>query len=89
MRWPDGPPVAWFIGPDVAAAWPQVSPDLPLEGVLTSVGRDNADRIAGECIEQAAIEGLARRDLFGQRFQGEPAPSSCSASLPVAPATAP
>jgi alpha-beta hydrolase superfamily lysophospholipase len=60
--------VAWFIGPDVAAAWPQVYPDLSLDGVLTEAGRENAERIAHECIEDAALEGLVRRDLFGQRF---------------------
>ncbi len=57
----------WVIGPDVVESWPTVYPELPLEGVLSSAGLNNSNRLAYECITQAAIEGLIRQK-FGQQF---------------------
>ena len=57
----------WVIGPDVVESWPSFYPGLPLSGVLSEAGLDNSNRLAYECIEQAAIEGLIRQKL-GQNF---------------------
>lgn len=60
----------WVIGPDVVESWPTYYPGLPLDGVLTQAGLTNSNRLAYECISQAAIEGLIRQS-FGQRFFAE------------------
>jgi hypothetical protein len=57
----------WAIGPEAMVGWQYVDPTLPIDGVLTQAGRDNADRLAQECIEPAALEGYLRTDL-GQDF---------------------
>lgn len=60
--------VAWVIGPEVVVAWPKVYPDLDAEGVLTREARGAYRGIAHRCIELAALEGLARQEVLGQRF---------------------
>jgi pimeloyl-ACP methyl ester carboxylesterase len=57
----------WAIGPEALVGWQYVDPSLPIDGVLTQAGLDNADRLAEECIEPAALEGYLRSDL-GQDF---------------------
>ena len=57
----------WAIGPEALVGWQFVDPTLPIDGVLTQAGRDNAERLAQECIEPAALEGYLRTDL-GQDF---------------------
>ena len=57
----------WAIGPEALIAWQYIDPDLPIAGVLTTVGNDNAQRLAEECIQLAGLEGLARAQL-GQSF---------------------
>jgi len=62
----------WVIGPDVVESWPVYYPGLPLEGVLSQAGLNNSDRLAYECITQAAIEGLIRQKLGQQFFVTDP-----------------
>ena len=64
--------VGWVIGPDVIESWPTYYPDLPVDEVLTSEGRDSASRLAGECIKESALEGLAREKLGQQFFAVDP-----------------
>jgi len=64
--------VGWVIGPDVIESWPTYYPDLPVDEVLTSEGRDSASRLAGECIKESALEGLAREKLGQQFFAIDP-----------------
>lgn len=64
-QWDGG--VGWVIGPEALIAWQYVDPQLPVEGVVTKPGIDNHQRLADECIDLAALEGLARTNL-GQSF---------------------
>ena len=64
--------VGWVIGPEVAIAWQYVDPGLPLSGVLSRGGEDNYERLADECVNLAALEGLARAQLGGSFFTGNP-----------------
>ena len=57
----------WAIGPEALVGWQYIDPSLPIEGVLTQAGKDNAERLALECIEPAALEGYLRTDV-GQNF---------------------
>ena len=57
----------WAIGPEALVGWQYIDPSLPIEGVLTQAGKDNAERLAVECIEPAALEGYLRTDV-GQNF---------------------
>ena len=57
----------WVIGPEALIAWQYGDPQLPVEGVVTRPGIDNYERLADECINLAALEGLARNKL-GQSF---------------------
>ena len=59
--------VGWVIGPEALIAWRAIDPALPLEGVLTQAGQNNYERLADECIDLGALEGLAR-DKVGQSF---------------------
>ena len=57
----------WAIGPEALVAWQYIDPQLPIEGVITSEGLANAERLALECIEPAALEGYVRTQV-GQDF---------------------
>ncbi|HEY8109098.1 MAG TPA: lipase family protein [Patescibacteria group bacterium] len=57
---------AWVIGSDVTATWPTAYPDLNL-GLVTEPGRENADRIARECVVLSGIDALLRHTA-GERF---------------------
>ena len=59
--------VGWVIGPEALIGWQYVDPSLPTEGVITKPGMDNYERLAEECVNLAALEGLARTQL-GQSF---------------------
>jgi len=59
--------VGWVIGPEAAIAWSAIEPSLPFDGVVTKAGINNYERIAEECIDLGALEGLARSKL-GQSF---------------------
>ena len=62
--------VGWVIGPEVAVSWPLAYPGLPLEDVITDNALGQYQRLANECVMNAAIEGLARAQV-GQRFFAE------------------
>lgn len=64
--------VGWVIGPDVIQSWPTYYAGLPVDEVLTSEGRDSSARLAGECIKESALEGLARERLGQQFFAVDP-----------------
>ncbi len=64
--------VGWVIGPDVVESWPTYYSGLPVDEVLTSQGRDSSARLAGECIKESALEGLAREKLGQQFFAVDP-----------------
>ena len=59
--------VGWAIGPEVAVAWPEVYPTLPVDDVLSKAGRSRIDALSDECIVAAAFEGMIRIE-FGQKF---------------------
>jgi pimeloyl-ACP methyl ester carboxylesterase len=60
----------WVIGPDVLESWPVYYPGLPIPGVVSEAGQDAATRLAGECIKESLLEGLARQTA-GQHFFDE------------------
>jgi len=57
----------WAIGPEALIGWKYIDPSLPVDDVLTQAGKDNAERLALECIEPVALEAFLRTDL-GQDF---------------------
>lgn len=65
-------PVAWVIGPEVVKAWPVVDPQLPIEGIVTTAGTRNVQRISDECIKVAALEALTRAIPQQQFFARNP-----------------
>lgn len=66
-------PIAWAIGPEVAVAWPEEYPDLDLDAALTGPAERNSERIAQQCILEAAAEGLFRDAVLRQQFfDGDP-----------------
>lgn len=64
--------VGWVIGPEALIAWQYGDPQLQLEGVVTKAGIDNFERLADECINLAALEGLARNKLGQSFFEIDP-----------------
>jgi len=61
-------PIGWAIAPDIMVDWPSAFPKLQPNQVLSEVGKKNVDRIANECIADAAIEGLIRTAVFQQQL---------------------
>ena len=59
--------VGWAIGPEVVLSWPNYYPNLTAEGFVSAAGQRNTERLANECIMQAALEGFLRTD-FGQDY---------------------
>ena len=64
--------VGWVIGPNVMESWPKYYPSLPLQGLLTPAATDSAQRLAGECIKESALEGLLRQKLGQDFFAANP-----------------
>lgn len=62
-----GTSLDWVIGPEVALAWPQAYSNLNAQTILTSTGYNNYQKIANQCIVQAALGGLIRKKV-GQAF---------------------
>lgn len=60
-------PVGWVIGSDLIESWPTYYPDLPVDSILSSAGRNNEARLAAECVKAAGLEALIR-EKFGQQF---------------------
>lgn len=63
---------AWAIGPDVAASWPAVYPNLPLEDVLTPKAQKEYQKLAGGCIVDEAGTILAKHVLNESFFATNP-----------------
>lgn len=87
--------VGWVIGPEVLVSWPIAYPGLPVDGVVSQEGRDNYERLAGQCVMATAIEGYAR-EAFKQTFFTEDPTSNPqwlhaaeSETVPVMPASMP
>ena len=60
--------VSWVIGAEVMRSWPLHYPDLPTNEILTRSGQKNYDRLAQECIKDAAIEAQIRSSAFNEQF---------------------
>lgn len=60
-------PVSWVIGPEVAISWPENVPMLNINDVLTPPALNNYQKVAQDCIDEAALIGLIRGKL-GQQF---------------------
>lgn len=65
------PAWGWALGPEILESWPAIDPALPLE-VVSDVGRQDAPRIAQQCIVRAALEGMARGQLGSAFFASDP-----------------
>ncbi|MBI1350073.1 MAG: hypothetical protein GC156_03025 [Actinomycetales bacterium] len=65
-------PVGWVIGSDLIESWPTFYPDLPVDGILTTAGQDNTQRLAAECIKASGLEALIREKLGQQFFSVDP-----------------
>lgn len=65
-------PVGWVIGSDLIESWPTFYPDLPVDGILTTAGQDNTQRLAAECIKASGLEALIREKLGQQFFSFDP-----------------
>ena len=65
-------PVGWVIAPEASISWQVAYPGLPLEGVISAAGLRNGERIATDCIKQAAIEGLIREEFRQSYFAVDP-----------------
>jgi pimeloyl-ACP methyl ester carboxylesterase len=64
--------VGWAIGPEVVTSWPNYYPNLTPEGFVSSTGLRNTERLANECIVQAALEGFVRTDFGQDYFEQKP-----------------
>jgi alpha-beta hydrolase superfamily lysophospholipase len=60
--------VGWVIGVEVMRSWPLRYPDLPVDEILTSPAQKNYERLAQECIKDAAIEAEIRMGAFNENF---------------------
>lgn len=60
--------VGWVIGPEVMRSWPAGYPNLPVNSLLTKAAQNNYQRMAQECIANAAVEGQIRQELFNESF---------------------
>lgn len=73
-QWPGA--VGWVIGPEALIGWMYGDPSLPTAGIVTQAGIDNYQRLADECIDLAALEGLARTKLSQSFFEVNPLTSA-------------
>lgn len=53
----------WVIGPEVMVSWPSAYSGLNQQTITTSDGYNNYQKIANQCITQAALGGLVRKKL--------------------------
>lgn len=65
-------PIGWVIGADFIEAWPSYYPDLPVDSILTTAGRNSASRLAVECVEESGLEAILREKLDEQFFAQDP-----------------
>lgn len=64
--------VGWVIGADLIEAWPSYYPDLPIDSILSTAGRDSAERLAVECVKESGLEALVREKFNEQFFAQDP-----------------
>ena len=60
--------VSWVIGAEVMRSWPLHYPNLPTNKIVTRSGQKNYDRLAQECIKDAALEAEIRSNAFNEQF---------------------
>lgn len=60
--------IGWVIGSEVLRSWPNVYPDLPVDPLLTTAAQNNYERMAQECVVDAAMEGQIRQGIFNENF---------------------
>lgn len=65
-------PVGWVIGSDLIEAWPSYYPDLPIDSILSTSGKDAAARLAAECVTASGLEALVREKFNEQFFAQDP-----------------
>ena len=57
-----------MIGAEVLRSWPLQYPNLPTTKILTRSGQKNYDRLAQDCIKDAALEAEIRANAFNEQF---------------------
>lgn len=60
--------IGWVIGAEVMRSWPLRYPDLPVDEILTLPAQKNYDRLAQECVQNAALEAQVRSGAFNEKF---------------------
>lgn len=65
QQWDTG--VAWAIGPEVVVSWPSWVPGLDPAAIVSDTGLSATESQALDCIQQAALFGIARQEV-GQRY---------------------
>lgn len=65
-------PVAWAIGPDMAASWPNSYPDLPIKNMLTKDGGSHYKTQAYKCLSNQTVGLTIRAALKSQFFASNP-----------------
>lgn len=65
QQWDTG--VAWAIGPEVMVSWPSWEPGLDPMAVVSETGQGTTESQALDCVQQAALFGIARQEV-GQRY---------------------
>lgn len=60
--------IGWVIGSEVMRSWPISYPELPVESLISRPAALNYNRMAQECITDAALEGQIRQGIFNEDF---------------------
>ena len=60
--------IGWVIGSEVMRSWPTNYPDLPVDSMMSRPAVLNYERMAQECITDAALEGEIRQGIFNEDF---------------------
>jgi pimeloyl-ACP methyl ester carboxylesterase len=95
VRLQDRSAVAWVIGPEVMASWPEVQPGLDPRAIVSDAGLRFGGSIARRCILEGALEGLVLQKFGKQYFRGDPtsdpawAAAFAAQTPPVLPASIP
>jgi pimeloyl-ACP methyl ester carboxylesterase len=81
----------WVIGPEVLVSWPESYPDLAVDDVITSKGRERYEELAADCLVHAGEEAVVRKLLKEDFFKSDPVtqPSWYDAAVNETPAPLP
>lgn len=60
--------IGWVIGSEVMRSWPISYPALPIDSLISRAAALNYNRMAQECITDAALEGQIRQGVFNEEF---------------------